>query len=104
MAANPEKEWASEEEQLFEAFLLLQNVEEVKDFLSDLLTRDELRKYAARWHVIRLLLGGGLTHREIREKTGVSRTTISRANQVIKYGTGMSRLLWERMRKKQIQT
>jgi TrpR-related protein YerC/YecD len=73
---DPSEEIAAEVE-LFEAILLLRDVDECQSFFRDLCTPAELQALKDRWAVAELL-ADGLTYREIRDKTGVSVTTIGR--------------------------
>jgi TrpR-related protein YerC/YecD len=68
----------SDEQSLFDAVLLLRSRKEVGRFLADLCTPGELRAFAERWQVARLLDQGKLTYREIAERTGASTTTVVR--------------------------
>src|SRR5688572_15095188 len=67
-----------EADALYDAFLSLKSREEVRDFLSDLCTPSEIRAFAERWHVARLLHEGGKTYREIAEEAEASTTTVVR--------------------------
>jgi TrpR-related protein YerC/YecD len=63
--------------ELFEAILQLRDVDECQNFFRDLCTPAELQAFKDRWAVAELL-ADGLTYRQIRDKTGVSVTTIGR--------------------------
>jgi len=65
------------EDELFNAVLLLQDVNECRAFFQDLCTPAELQALKDRW-VVAELLADGLTYRQIRDKTGVSVTTVGR--------------------------
>jgi TrpR-related protein YerC/YecD len=69
---------------LAEALLGLQSVEEVKAFLDDLCTPSELRAFAERFKVARLLDEGSLSYREISERTGASTTTVTRVARFLR--------------------
>ncbi len=73
---NPGEEAAVENE-LFSAILLLQDVSECRAFFQDLCTPAELQALKDRW-IVAELLADGLTYREIRDRTGVSVTTVGR--------------------------
>ena len=73
---NPGEETAVENE-LFSAILLLQDVAECRAFFQDLCTPAELQALKDRW-IVAELLADGLTYREIRDRTGVSGTTVGR--------------------------
>jgi TrpR-related protein YerC/YecD len=87
-----------ETEELFEAFTLLRNTGEVQDFLTDLMTPSEIESLAVRWQNMKLLMEG-FSRKEIQAKTGASLTTISRCRRVVIHGTGMIRVLMERLGK-----
>jgi len=65
------------EDQLFNAVLQLASVAECRAFFGDLCTPAELQAMKDRWAVAELL-ADGLTYRQIRDKTGVSVTTVGR--------------------------
>ena len=60
---------------LLDALLSLQTRAEADAFLSDLCTPAELRAFAERWQVARLLDGGDKTYREIAVEASASPTT-----------------------------
>jgi TrpR-related protein YerC/YecD len=65
------------EEQLFNAILLLRDADECRAFFQDLCTPAELQALKDRW-IVAELLADGLTYREIRDRAGVSVTTVGR--------------------------
>jgi TrpR-related protein YerC/YecD len=65
------------EDQLYNAVLQLKDIAECRAFFRDLCTPAELQAMKDRWAVAELL-AAGLTYRRIRDKTGVSVTTIGR--------------------------
>jgi len=65
-------------DQLCNALLTLKNGDELKSFLRDLCTPQELEAFVDRWHVCSLLATNQYSYREIHAKTGVSLATISR--------------------------
>lgn len=85
-----------------QALLSLGSEEQARRFLQDLLSADELAKTAIRLEIMRLLLHG-LTRQQVREELlSVGRppslATISRANAVIKHGSGAIETVLEQMR------
>jgi TrpR-related protein YerC/YecD len=80
---------------LADAIASLRDGDEVLRFLRDLCTVNELREFAARWEVARLL-DAGPSYNEISERTGASSATISRVNQWLRYGRDGYRLLLDR--------
>lgn len=73
---GPREEIAAEDE-LFSAVLQLKDVAECRAFFRDLCTPAELQAMKDRWAVAELL-ADGFTYRQIRDKTGVSVTTVGR--------------------------
>lgn len=69
---------------LLDAFLALNTREEARAFLTDLCTPAELRAFAERWQVARLLDGGQLSYREIAERAHASTTTVVRVSRFLK--------------------
>ena len=72
-------------DQLCEAFLLLENKEEMYAFLEDVATIGEIKALSQRLEVARLL-SGGLTYPQIAKKTGASSATISRVKKCLEHG------------------
>jgi TrpR-related protein YerC/YecD len=66
------------ENELFKAVTKLRNEDECRKFFYDLCTPAEISAMSERWYVARLLDKGGMSYRDIMEKTGISTTTISR--------------------------
>jgi TrpR-related protein YerC/YecD len=75
---------SSTDEALYDAFVALSTREEAKAFLTDLCTPGELRAFAERWHVARLLDGGNASYREVAEKAAASTTTVVRVARFLK--------------------
>lgn len=69
---------------LYDALLSLRSREEVDAFLSDLCTPSELRAFAERWEVARLLDAGGKSYREIAVEAQASPTTVVRVARFLK--------------------
>lgn len=72
-------------DQLFEAILSLQNVEECYEFFDDLATMNEVQSLAQRLEVARMLRDG-FTYHKIETETGASTATISRVKRCLNYG------------------
>lgn len=72
------------EKKLYRAFLTLKSTKEVENFLKDLCTAAELRDFADRLEIARLLACEELPYREIAEKTGASLTTVTRVAKFLK--------------------
>lgn len=69
---------------LYDALLSLTTRAEVDAFLTDLCTPSELRAFAERWEVARLLDGGGKSYREIAAEAHASPTTVVRVARFLK--------------------
>lgn len=70
--------------QLFDAILALKTRDELDAFLHDLCTPAELRAFAERWEVARLLDAGGKSYREIAAEAHASPTTVVRVARFLK--------------------
>ena len=75
---------------LFNAILALENIDEL---FEDLCTIAEIKEMAKRFKAARMLADGA-KYTEISETTGLSTATISRVNRCLKYGSdGYAKLL-----------
>lgn len=83
---------------LFEAFISLDNQEECYRFFEDLVTVKELQAMAQRWQVAKSL-DQKQTYIEIEEKTGASAATISRINRCMAYGSEGYKRMIDKMKK-----
>lgn len=70
--------------ELAQAFIMLENKDEVFNFLKDLCTPQEISALQERWRVCQLLEQGGLSYRDINKITGASLTTIGRVARFLK--------------------
>jgi TrpR-related protein YerC/YecD len=85
------------EQALYLAISMLKSPEEIRDFLRDVFTVEEIEHAAKRWCVVRGLLDGA-THEVVRQDCTTSKATVSRANKtIVKFGTGISQTLYERL-------
>ena len=69
---------------LFDALLSLKTRDEVDAFLADLCTPSEVRAFAERWAVARLLAQNCKSYREIALEAGASPTTVVRVARFLK--------------------
>jgi TrpR-related protein YerC/YecD len=83
-------------DQLFNAILLLKNMDECYNFFEDIGTISEIKALAQRLEVARMLRDKK-TYSDISEKTGASTATISRVNRCLNYGADGYRLVLDRM-------
>jgi len=75
---------AEDTEAVAQALLRLKDAEEVKAFLNDLCTPAEMRAFAERFKVARLLDEGQLSYRDIALRTGASTTTVTRVARFLR--------------------
>ena len=83
-------------DEMYEAILKLQNIDECKKFFDDLCTVTELQAMEQRFQVA-VLLHQGLIYNDILEKTGASSATISRVNRSLQYGADGYAVVFDRM-------
>ena len=74
-------------QELLDAILSLQDMEECQAFFSDLCTMQELISFSQRLQVAKRLLNDE-TYETIRSHIPVSSTTITRINTALQYGAG----------------
>jgi len=86
-------------DQLCEAILSLETVDDVYRFLEDIATIGEIRALAQRLEVAKLL-SEGFTYPQVAQQTGASTATISRVKKFLEYGADGYRLVLERLKKK----
>ncbi|QEK12992.1 hypothetical protein FQB35_12045 [Crassaminicella thermophila] len=86
-------------DELFEAILLLENIEECYRFFTDICTIKETQTLAQRLKVAKLLRDKK-TYNEIEEITGASTATISRINRFLVYGADGYNLILDRLEEK----
>lgn len=65
----------------------LESAEEVRSFLLDLCTPNEIQALADRWEVA-VMIARGDSYREISKNTGISTATITRVGRFIRSGRG----------------
>jgi TrpR-related protein YerC/YecD len=68
----------SENPDLFEAISMLSDRDEAERFFHDLCTPQEIKAMKERWKICKALAFDKLSYREIRQKFGVSTTTVTR--------------------------
>ncbi|MCL1830400.1 MAG: YerC/YecD family TrpR-related protein [Oscillospiraceae bacterium] len=73
-------------DELFHAILSLETEEECYNFFDDLCTIKELKSFAQRFQVARML-NNKIVFSEIAAITGASSATISRVNRSLNYGS-----------------
>ncbi|NLI57191.1 MAG: hypothetical protein GX387_01495 [Clostridium sp.] len=83
-------------DKLFEAILLLKNIDECYSFFEDICTISEIKALAQRLEVAKMLREGK-TYTDISEKTGASTATISRVNKALLYGADGYKIILDRL-------
>ncbi len=91
-----------EADELFEAILMLKDVEECYQFFTDICTAREIQSISQRLHVAKLLKIRK-TYSVIEEETGASTATISRVNRSLNYGEGGYDLVLEKLIEKDLK-
>jgi TrpR-related protein YerC/YecD len=81
---------------LFDALLSLENYDECRKFLRDLLTEAELKEFINRWKVARML-SSKVSYEKIEKETSMSTTTIARISKWLQDGMGGYKLMIERL-------
>lgn len=76
-----------EAKQLYSVIASITDEKEIKAFLRDLMTLEEMEEIVRRFRVVRLL-NENVSYRNIAEETGVSTTTVTRINYWLHHGTG----------------
>ncbi len=89
-------------EAMYEAILTLQTVEECKKFFDDLCTVTELMALEQRYQVASCL-HNGMIYNDILAETGASSATISRVNRSLQYGQGGYAIVFDRMKKEDVE-
>ncbi len=85
------------ERDLLTSFLLLENQDEVRDFLIDIFTETELKYAVKRWCIVRGLFEQ-TDSRNIQTDCSAHRNTLSTARkQVIRLGTGICPIIHRRL-------
>ncbi len=90
-------EWDTKEnKQLLDAILALENTDEAKRFLRDLMTEGEITEFSKRLEAARML-SRDIQYNTIIEKTGLSSTTIARISKWLKGSLGGYSLILNRI-------
>lgn len=93
-----EKTYFREIHFLYEILNNLKNIEEVKIFFKDILTKSELRMLKRRWHIANLIYDG-IGPRQVAARSKASTQTVSKVKTILEDGRGGLKLAIERVRK-----
>jgi len=74
-------------EELFDAILEIRSKDEARNFFRDLLTLAELKEFANRWQIVKMLVAN-TPYTEIAKKLNVSTTTVTRVAHWLNAGEG----------------
>lgn len=85
-----------EVDQLFDAILKLETLEEAYKFFDDLMTVNEIQSLAQRLEVAKMLTKG-FTYNQIESETGASTATISRVKRCLNYGNDGYKMVLNRI-------
>lgn len=95
-----EKAYFREIHFLYEILNSLDNLEEAKKVIKDLLTKSELRMLKRRWHIANLLWEG-FDVRTVAVKAKTSTTTVSKIKQILEEGNGGLKIALDKAQKKE---
>ena len=84
-------------ELLYRSIILLDTVEDCKNFFQDICTTSELQEMSRRLKAAKML-SEGIVYSEIAAQTGLSTATISRVNHCLKYGNDGYHKVFEKMK------
>ncbi|ASV67137.1 YerC/YecD family TrpR-related protein [Cytobacillus sp. FSL W7-1323] len=87
-------------DQLFQAVLSLNDLDECYRFFDDLCTVNEIQSLAQRLEVARMLREGK-TYHKIETETGASTATISRVKRCLNYGNDAYEMALERIKEEE---
>jgi TrpR-related protein YerC/YecD len=90
-------QYSEQQQQLYKAFLQLENQQEVAAFLRDLLTIKEIKDLSTRLEIAKLLNQKKLSYQQIAKKCNVSTTTVTRVAQWLNHGKGGYKLILKRL-------
>ncbi len=89
--------------ELLKVFLSLKNEDELKAFFRDLMSERDLREFAMRWEIAKML-DSGMSFTQIQEKWDgnemVSPKTITKINRWLKEGCGGYKMMIDRFKDK----
>ncbi|NLI60034.1 MAG: TrpR-like protein YerC/YecD [Clostridiales bacterium] len=83
-------------DELFEAILELETIEECYRFFEDICTINEVKSLAQRLEVAKMLKSKR-TYQDIADETGASTATISRVNRALVYGSDGYNIILDRL-------
>ena len=98
------KEIEEKSPDLLDVFMSFKNKDELKAFFRDLMSERDLREFAMRWEIAKML-DAGMSFTQIQEKWDgnemVSANTITKINRWLKEGCGGYKTMIERMKNRE---
>lgn len=92
--------WKNEmTDQLFNAILTLEDINECYRFFEDIATIHEIKELSQRLEVARML-NEGFIYEDIVQKTGASSATISRVKKCLNYGADGYQIILKKLKNK----
>jgi len=85
---------------IYKAILALKNEDEVKAFFYDIMTPQENHALKERWEIVKALIEGKESQRDIAKRLGSGIATVTRGNRTLKYGEGSLQTIYDRLKKK----
>jgi TrpR-related protein YerC/YecD len=92
------KPTAKEIDDLYNAILQLDSLDECRKFFRDLLTEYEIKEFVERWKAARML-ASGIPYTQIEAETGLSTRTIARVGRWLRKGKGGYSMMLKRTMK-----
>ncbi len=86
-----------ETKSLFKTILTLKTPDEAARFFRDLLTEAEIKEFANRWQMVKMI-AQGISYLDIATKLGVSTTTVNRCAKWLHHGMGGYKLALDRQK------
>ena len=83
---------------LYNAILQLESLDECRKFFRDLLTEYEIKEFVERWKAAQML-ADGIPYTQIEAETGLSTRTIARVGRWLKRGKGGYSMMLKRRAK-----
>ncbi|MBI2356090.1 MAG: hypothetical protein HYV13_02710 [Candidatus Doudnabacteria bacterium] len=97
--SSKDNSWKNKDtDKLFEAILKLKTVAECEDFFRDLLTLAELKEFANRFKMARMLAYTRKPYWRIAKDAHTTTATVTRVAHWLKHGMGGYRLILNRLR------
>ena len=84
-------------QELYAAFAKIKNEEEAAAFCRDLMTIGEIREFAKRWQIAKLLNTKKMSYEQIAKEVQTSTTTVTRVNEWLENGMNGYKTILQRI-------